>query len=117
MRQLYLIQKAIDLIGLDGDIAGRPIPAILPLLQKDVEGMEHNQKWSYRSAVGMVIYLQETTKPDISMTVHQSACFNNNQMLSHENAITRIVRYQLASKDCGVVSNPNKKKEWNIYEC
>ncbi len=58
----------------------------------------------------MLTYLQGMTRPDISMSLHQCACFNNKPMLSHERAITRIVRYLAGTKTRGVIFQPDKKK-------
>ncbi len=44
MRQSYLMQKVIDLFGLDGYATVRPKRATSPLLDKDEEGKEHHQK-------------------------------------------------------------------------
>jgi len=38
--------------------------------------------WKYCTAVGMLSYLQNTSRPEISMAVHQTARFSNNPMLS-----------------------------------
>ncbi len=96
--------------GLDEDTYAKPTPAILSLLHKDVEGMQCHQEWSYRSAVGMLTYLQGTTRLDISIAVHQSFPLNNNPMLSHEMAIKRILWYLVTSKDCTGIFKPNMKK-------
>ncbi len=115
MRQPFLIQKILDLVGLDGNASSRPTPSILPLLHKDVSGIERHQQWSYRSAVGMLTYLQGTSRPDISMSVHQCARFNNNPMLSHERTIKRIVRYLAGTKTHGVIIKPDKTKGIECY--
>ncbi len=43
MKQAYLVQKVNDKVGLDEDASGKPSIAILPMLHKDMEGMEHHQ--------------------------------------------------------------------------
>ena len=55
----------------------------------------------------MLTYLQNTTRPDISMAVHQCARFSINPKLSHKKAIKRIGRYLLGTKDRGVVFKPD----------
>ena len=47
----------------------------------------------------MLSYLQGHTRHDISMPVHQTAHFCNDLKLSHKQAITRIGRYLLGSRD------------------
>ena len=63
----------------------------------------------------MLGYLQGTSRPDISLAVHQSARFNNNPKLSHERAIKRIVRYLLDTKDQGLIYKPDKSKGLECY--
>ena len=46
-------------------------------------------------AVGMLSYLQNSTRPEIAMAVHQTAQFSNEPMLSHEKAFMQLGRYLL----------------------
>ena len=71
--QPFLIQRIIDLLGIEGDSTcnTRPTPAVKPLLHKDLRGEARKNKWNYRQAVGMLTYLQGITRPDIAMAVHQ----------------------------------------------
>eukprot|EP00957_Ditylum_brightwellii_P095652 7287866-Ditylum_brightwellii.AAC.1 len=61
------------MIGFTPDVKGRENPAWLPLLHKDSEGLSCKQSLHYCSTVGLMSYLQGTSCPDISMTVHQCA--------------------------------------------
>ena len=54
--------------------------------------------WKYRGIIGMLGYLQGTTRPDIAMATHQCARFNNDSHLSHEQAVKRIGRYLLDTR-------------------
>ena len=67
------------------------------------------KNWNYRTAVGMLTYLQSNTRPEISMAVHQTSRFCNDPMLSHEQAIKRLGRYLYHTKKEGIVYNPTKK--------
>ena len=58
----------------------------------------------------MLKYLHANTRPEISMIVHQTACFCNNPMLSHEKAITLSSRYLLDTQDKGIVYSRDKTK-------
>ena len=53
--------------------------------------------------VGMLNYLVNCTRPDLLYSVHQCAQFAANPMLSHEQAIERICRYLLGTKDQGLM--------------
>jgi hypothetical protein len=63
-------------------------PAVAQVLNKDLHGKPRKKSWKYRTAVGMMSYLQGHMRPDISMPVHQTACFSNDPKLVHDKAIT-----------------------------
>ena len=53
------------------------------------------------------MYLQFTTRPDISVATHQCARFNNYPRLSHERAVKRTCKYLLSSKNEGTIFRPD----------
>ena len=107
--QPFLIERILTLLGIKYDKIhnSKPTPAVRPLLNKDLNGENRKNSWNYRTAIGMLTYLQGTTRPDVSMPVHQCARFSVNPMLSHERAVKRIGRYLLGTKDCGIAFKPN----------
>jgi len=117
LTQPFLIQRIIDLLGVEGESVynTRPTPATKPLLHKDNMGDARKQNWNYRTAIGMLTYLQGTTRPDIAMAVHQCARFSINPKLSHEKAVKRIARYLLGNKDRGIQFKPDKTKGIQCY--
>ena len=86
-----------------------------PLLHKDLNGLPRKYDWKYRSIVGMYGYLQNSTRPDISMATHQCARFNNDPKLSHERAIRRIAKYLLGTQNRGIVFRPDVSKGIECY--
>jgi hypothetical protein len=115
LRQPYLIQRILDLCKVDDAFKSRATPAATLLLNKDVDGASRKYDWNYRSAVGMLGYLQGSTRPDISMAVHQCARFNNDPKMSHERAIMHICRYLKDTSDRGVIYRPDKTKGLECY--
>ena len=97
MSQPHLISRIVTFLGLDvlGDqVQHRDrVPAISTILNKDLDGKPRKKSWKYRTAVGMLSYLQANTRPDISMATHQTARFTIDPRLSHEQAVTRIGKY------------------------
>ena len=72
-------------------------------LGADVSGSERrNEEWSYASVVGMLLYLAINTRPDITFAVHQAAWFSHRPMQCHEDAVKRIMRYLIGTKDEGL---------------
>ena len=79
------------------------IPATYSLFTKGVDGPARKAKWKYRGLIGVLDYLQGTTRPDISMATHQCASFSTSPKLCHERAVKKIVRYLLDTKDRGII--------------
>ena len=48
-------------------------PAEKDPTHKDLQGALFCEDWDYRSVVGMLLYLEGSTHPDISYAVHQCA--------------------------------------------
>ena len=120
MSQPYLIDRILAFLKLESnghDVAptDRMTPVAGQILDKDLEGKPRKKSWKYRTAVGMLSYLQGNTRPDISMAVHQTARFSNDPKLCHEQAITRIGRYLRHSRDRGVIFKPDKSKGLECY--
>ena len=119
LTQPFLIKRIVDVLKLDDEDLGRyntrPTPAVKPLLCKDLLGEKRKHKWNYRQAIGMLTYLQGTTRPDIAMAVHQCARYSINPMLSHEKAVKRVGRYLLGTQGRGIVFQPNVKKGLECY--
>ena len=110
LTQPHLIERILQQLGIDDKVNSRPTPAVKPLLHKDLDGLARKYEWSYRKLVGMLTYLQGTSRPDISMAVHQAARFSIHPMLSHERAIARIGKYLQGSKDKGIIFRPDASK-------
>ena len=68
----------------------------------------------YRSVIGKLNFLEKSTRPDISVSVHQCARFSENPRKSHAEAVKRIGRYLLHTRDKGLIIRPNDL--WN-FDC
>jgi hypothetical protein len=64
------------------------------------------ETWSYRSIVGMLLYLSTNTRPDIAMAVSQVARFSSNPKQSHATAIKTLIRYLAGTKHIGIIFEP-----------
>jgi hypothetical protein len=116
IKQPHLIERILKAVGINpADTNSRDTPATLPLLHKDLEGIERKLQWNYRSIIGMMNYLSGSTRPDISMAVHQAARFSNCPMLTHEKGVMRISRYLIATRDRGIVFRPDMMKGLELY--
>ena len=71
-------------------------------------------EFHYRSVIGKLNFLEKSTRLDISVSVHQCARFSEHPMRSHAEAVKRIGRCLLATKDKGLLIHPNEQK---CFEC
>ncbi|MEY3108605.1 MAG: hypothetical protein RL730_956, partial [Actinomycetota bacterium] len=116
LRQPFLIQRILTALGIDpAETNSRPVPVVGPLLSRDTDGPDRKHDWHYRSVIGMLGYLQNSTRPDISMSVHQCARFNANPKLCHEKAVKRIARYLLGTMDKGLKYSPDPNRGLECY--
>ena len=63
----------------------------------------------------MLTYLTGSVRPDIAMAVHQCARFSSKPKRSHEQAVMRIGKYLLATKDRGIIYAPDRTKGLDVY--
>ena len=63
----------------------------------------------------MMTYLQDNSRPEMSMAVHQTARFYNNPILSHEKAIKRLGPYLYHIRKEGIFYNPDTSKGLECY--
>ena len=111
LKQTGLINKVIEATGMQ-DANGKPTPAVEKTLGKDPEGKPFSEDWSYPSVVGMLLYLSGNSRPDIAFAVNQAARFTHDPKDSHAQAIKRIVRYLIATKDRGLIFRPSL--DWKV---
>ena len=65
--------------------------------------------------IGMMNYLQQSTRLDLAFAVHQCARFCNNPKQSHERAVKCIRKYLLGTKGRGITCRPDKNKDLECY--
>ena len=109
LTQTGLINKVINFTGMTG-ASTKSTPAAPEPLGSDKTGEAFDEDWGYPAAVGMLLYLSSNTRPDIQFAVHQVARFSHNPKKSHGQAIKRIIRYLIETKDKGIQFVPDLKK-------
>lgn len=63
----------------------------------------------YRPAVGSLMFLSVTTRPDISFSVNQAARFVTAPTMAHWRAVKRILMYVIGTKQLGLVFQGGKQ--------
>jgi hypothetical protein len=74
-----------------------------------------NLDFNYRSAVGKLNYLAQTTRPDIMYMTHHIAKYLWDPRQSHGEAILYLVRYLKKTCDLGLNFKPDPKKSVECY--
>ena len=113
LTQPHMINKALGTLGLlvKGEIEARShdTPAV-SVLDKSPDDPSRKQHWHYRQVIGSLSYLQAMVRPDIAFAVQQCARFSNDPRRSHEEAVKRIGRYLIKTRDKGLVLRPDKSR-------
>ena len=68
----------------------------------------------YHSVIGKQNFLGKSTRSDISISVHQCACFSESPKRSHTEAVKHIGHYLLSSRIKGLIVCPNQ--QWH-FDC
>jgi hypothetical protein len=116
LTQPHLIESILkDLQLLNANAKGRITPALSSvLLHQDLAGDPFDKKFHYRSVIGKLNFLEKSTRPEIAYAVHQCARFTANPRKSHGEAVKRIGRYLLATKEKGIILQPSREK---LFDC
>ena len=115
LSQPQLIDSTIKDLHLQQSSNPKSTPAVTSkLLHKDTDGLDMLPEFHYRSVIGKLNFLEKSTRPDISVSVHQCTCFSESPKKSHAKAVKHIGRYLLATRDKGLVILPNK--DWH-FDC
>jgi hypothetical protein len=113
--QQALIDSIINDVGLnDGKV--KPVPAKVSLqIHVFKDELAFNLNFNYRSAVGKLNYLAQTTRPDIMYTTHQIAKYSSDLRQSHGEAILYLVCYLKKTCYLGLKFKPDPKKGFECY--
>ena len=114
LTQKGLIQKIRDATGMS-ESNYNWTPASQVALGIDPDGPPMQETWSYRSVVGMLLYLSTNTRPDIAFAVSQVARFGHNPKKSHASAIKTIVRYLHRTCGMGMAVKPTGNLAMDCY--
>jgi histone deacetylase 1/2 len=106
LTQPALTRRIVAAMGLT-DCRPVDTPAVEPL-GRCLDAPDPAHEFNYRSVVGMLNYLANSTRLDISFAVHQCARFSANPRLPHEKALKRIGRYLAGTLDNGLIIRPNR---------
>jgi len=103
--QTGLIKRIISTMGLEGSNP-KGTPSLEGTLTKDYTGDSYNEGFNYASVVGMLMYRQGHSRPDITFSVNQCARYTFAPKQSHQESLKRIGRYLVVTVDEGIIFTP-----------
>ena len=107
MTQKGLIEKIIENTKMTGSNPNKTPTTQVPL-GSDADGEDYdNVEWNYASIVGMLLYVSNNTRPDITYAVSQVARFTAKPKMSHVKAVKTIVRYLKKDTNKGIFVRPD----------
>ena len=116
LTQPQLIDSIIKDLHLQSGSNGKKTPSVTTnQLHKDTDGPEMTPDFHFRSVIGKLNFLEKSTRPDISVSVHQCARFSENPRKSHAEAVKRIGRYLLHTRDKGLIIRPNDLWQFDCW--
>ena len=98
--QTLLIRKVLEATGLEHCNGSTTITKVESTLGTDDSSSEGKIDCpnSYSSFIGMMLYLESNTRPEISFSVHQCSRFTHITKASHKTATKRICQYLQGTK-------------------
>jgi hypothetical protein len=90
-------------------------PATATPLVKDEDGEPPNAAYSYASVIGMLLYLQGHSCPDITYAVSQCSRFVHSPRRSHEIALEHIGQYLKGTLDEGLILKPSEELDIDVF--
>jgi hypothetical protein len=113
--QRALIDAIIDDVNV-GNSYTKPVPAKVSLqLHAFRDSPKFEGNFNYRSAIGKLNYLGQTTRPDILYAVHQAAKYSADPRVEHGEAVIYIVKYLKATRHIGLRFKPDPSKGFQCY--
>jgi Reverse transcriptase (RNA-dependent DNA polymerase) len=109
LSQPHLIASILSDLNFASNTKTKGVPALSSsILQRDTDGPDFDEHWSYRSVIGKLNFLEKSTRPDIAYAVHQCARFSAHPKASHASAVRQIVRYLAGTPTQGLILSPNE---------
>jgi hypothetical protein len=127
MSQPHLIQQILQDLNLEQPIGATTntskytpksldTPATSTVIMEcDPEGERHNEPWHYQSVIGKLNYLKKSSRPDLAYSVHNCAQFSSDPKLTHSQAVKRIGRCLLGTKDKGIIFKPDPTRSLEVF--
>ena len=105
LSQPGLTQQLLELMGMvDCNPVSTPIASQLRSYSKSED---HDGSFNYRSALGILMYLGNNTRPECAYAINACAQYCINPKVPHAEAIRRICRYLKGTSKEGIIIKPD----------
>ena len=114
--QQGLIDSVIADCGLATSFKKKQVPAkSSKILRHHLESPKFDGPINYRSVIGKLNYIAQTTRPDILYAVHSCAKFSADPRKEHGQAIMDIAMYLKGTRTLGLKFKPDRSKGFEAY--
>lgn len=93
-----------------------PMEQNCKLIKREKIDVDFMSKIPYQNAIGALMYLAVTTRPDIAFSVNYLSQFNNNYSNEHWAAIKRVMRYLKGTLGCGIMYERTGLKLFGVVD-
>jgi hypothetical protein len=115
LTQRALIDSIISDVALN-DSKVKAVPAkVSKILHAHLDKPPFSSNFGYRSVIGKLNYLAQTTRPDIVYATHQLAKYSSNPREPHGEAVLYLICYLKKTQDLGTRFNPDRDKGFECY--
>eukprot|EP00977_Amphora_coffeiformis_P012588 scaffold3140_cov87-Amphora_coffeaeformis.AAC.1 len=104
LSQPGLARQLLDMMGMQ-DCNPSRTPMSNPLFAHATSD-DHNGSFNYRSAIGMMMYLVNNTRPECAFSVNSCAQYSIAPKVPHAEAVRQICRYVKGTVDRGITIKP-----------
>ncbi|KAE9170115.1 hypothetical protein PF005_g27686 [Phytophthora fragariae] len=114
IRQSKYAREILETFGyLNAHAVGNPMETNVRLVPLG-EDEESDTSFSYRQAIGMLMYLATGTRPDLAFAVGQLSRFVSKPSAKHVGAVKRVLRFLAGTVNFGITYNRAKEMPTKI---
>jgi len=108
LKQPTMIKQILHSLSFNQRTKAKQNPAkIRTTLNRGTTEPTNNATWDYRSIIGKLNYIEQTTRPDIAFAAHQAARFQSNPKKPHSDAVKWLGRYLHGTSEEGIILQPD----------
>jgi hypothetical protein len=117
LTQKRLIQSILEDLGLpSSNVKCMSTPmASHKLLSRHHDSPDFDGSFNYRRVIGKLLFLEKSTRPDLSYAIHQCARFSHDPKVEHGHAVKRIGRYLKGTADKGLILKPDSGRSLDLH--